>query len=211
MSFSIFCRHRVCLVDHVDLIFSLYSWWEGSGSSSLTTQPSGFQLWFYFHLCIWVIHWGLLLRLLWRTWVCPTEGQVWRWCSWWVTGVLAAPGTQGRGWLGQQEIQCSRRVWQPVLANTLQYCCLEIPLGRKAWQATVHRVTKSWTRPKQPRMHRHKTFFFACGSSAPVTVEHEGKAAAWFVGTLVVPSVQGHRLPQSLELWPYQSLFPNLL
>ena len=24
---------------------------------------------------------GLLLRLLWRTWVCPTEGQVWRWCS----------------------------------------------------------------------------------------------------------------------------------
>ena len=30
---------------------------------------------------MWVIHWGLLLSLLWRTWVCPTEGQVWRWCS----------------------------------------------------------------------------------------------------------------------------------
>ena len=25
----------------------------------------GFQLWFYFHLCMWVIHWGLLLRLPW--------------------------------------------------------------------------------------------------------------------------------------------------
>ena len=41
----------------------------------------GFQLWFYFHLCMWVVHWGLLLRLPWRTWVCPCEGQVWRWCS----------------------------------------------------------------------------------------------------------------------------------
>ena len=28
-----------------------------------------------------VVHWGLLLRLPWRTWVCPCEGQVWRWCS----------------------------------------------------------------------------------------------------------------------------------
>ena len=30
---------RVCLVDHVDLICSLYSWWEGFGSSSLSTLP----------------------------------------------------------------------------------------------------------------------------------------------------------------------------
>ena len=29
----------------------------------------------------------------------------------WVAGVLAAPGTQGGWQLGQQEIQCSRRVW----------------------------------------------------------------------------------------------------
>ena len=28
-----------------------------------------------------VVHWGLLLRLPWRTWVCPSEGQVCRWCS----------------------------------------------------------------------------------------------------------------------------------
>ena len=38
-------------------------------------------MWFYFHLCMWVVHWGLLLRLPWRTWVCLCEGQVWRWCS----------------------------------------------------------------------------------------------------------------------------------
>ena len=37
MSFYMFHRHRICLVDHVDLICSLYSWWEGLGSSSLAT------------------------------------------------------------------------------------------------------------------------------------------------------------------------------
>ena len=43
MTFYIFHRHRVCLVDHVDLICSLYSWWEGFGSSSLVTLPLGFN------------------------------------------------------------------------------------------------------------------------------------------------------------------------
>ena len=50
-------------------------------------------------------------------------------------------------------------------------------------------------------------FFFACGSSAPVRVECEGGTDAWLVGTLVVQSVQGHRLPLLQELWPYLSLF----
>ena len=43
MSFYKFHRHRVCLVDHVDLIYSLYSWWEGLGSSSLATLLLGFN------------------------------------------------------------------------------------------------------------------------------------------------------------------------
>ena len=30
---------------------------------------------------MWVVHWGLLLRLPWRTWVWPSEGQVWTWYS----------------------------------------------------------------------------------------------------------------------------------
>ena len=41
----------------------------------------------------------------------------------------------------------------------------------------------------------------------PVRVEHEGGAAAWLVGALAAPSVQGYRLPPLQELWPYQSLF----
>ena len=29
--------------------------------------------------------------------------------------------------------------------NPLQYSCLENPMDREAWWATVHGVTKSWT------------------------------------------------------------------
>ena len=43
MTFYIFHRHRACLVDHVDLVCSLYSWWKGFGSSSLAILPLGFN------------------------------------------------------------------------------------------------------------------------------------------------------------------------
>ena len=36
--------------------------------------------------------------------------------------------------------------------NPLQYSCLENPMDRGAWRATVHGVTKSWTRLKQLSM-----------------------------------------------------------
>ena len=32
------------------------------------------------------------------------------------------------------------------IGNTLQYSCLGNPIDRGAWQATVNRVAKSWTR-----------------------------------------------------------------
>ena len=38
--------------------------------------------------------------------------------------------------------------------NPLQYSCLENSMDRGAWQATVHRVTKSQTRLKH-NMHKH--------------------------------------------------------
>ena len=37
--------------------------------------------------------------------------------------------------------------------NPLQYSCLENPMDRGAWQATVHGVTKSWTRLKWLSTH----------------------------------------------------------
>ena len=44
---------------------------------------------------MWVIHWGLLLRLLWRTWVGPYKGQVWRQCI--CFGPRASGGTRYSG------------------------------------------------------------------------------------------------------------------
>ena len=35
----------------------------------------------------------------------------------------------------------------------LQYSCLESPTDREAWQATVHRVAKSWALLKRPSPH----------------------------------------------------------
>ena len=183
MSFYIFHRHSVCLVDCVDLICSLYSWWEGFGSSSLATLPLGFNC-------------GFISACGSSTGVCSCScpgglgfASVRARCGGgvaaWVVGVLAASGTQGSLRLGQQEIQCSRRLWQPVLANTLQYSCLENPHGREAWQATVYRVAKSRTQPKQLCVYRSKTYF-AFGSSAPVMVEHEGGTTACLVETLAV-------------------------
>ena len=39
--------------------------------------------------------------------------------------------------------------------NTLHYSCLENPMGRMLWKATVHRVAKSQTQLKQLSMNAH--------------------------------------------------------
>ena len=48
MSFYICHRYRVCLIDRVDLIRSLYSLSEGFESSSVATLPLGFNCGFIF-------------------------------------------------------------------------------------------------------------------------------------------------------------------
>ena len=42
--------------------------------------------------------------------------------------------------------------------NPFQYSCLENPMGRGAWQATIHRGAKSWTRLKQLSKHTHGVY-----------------------------------------------------
>ena len=37
--------------------------------------------------------------------------------------------------------------------NQLLYSCLENPMDRGAWRATVHRVAKSWTQLKRLNVH----------------------------------------------------------
>ena len=37
--------------------------------------------------------------------------------------------------------------------NPLQYSCLENPMDRGAWRATVHKIAKSWTQLKRLSTH----------------------------------------------------------
>ena len=46
--------------------------------------------------------------------------------------------------------------------NTLQYSCLENPLDRRAWQATVHRVAKSQIQLKPLSTHAILKQFVNC-------------------------------------------------
>ena len=91
-------------LNHVDLICSLYSWWEGLESSSLATLPLGFNCGF-----ISTSAWGSSTGV----WSCgfprglgfaPVRAMCGGGAAAWVSGVLAAPGTQG-GWrFGQKGI-----------------------------------------------------------------------------------------------------------
>ena len=211
MTFYMFHGHRVCLVDHVDLICSLYSWWEGFGSCSLTTLPLCFNCHFisasacqsYTGVCSLGCPGGLGFA--------SVRARCGGGAATWVAGVLTAPSSQGSWQLGKQEIQCSRRVWQPVLANTLQYFCLENPPPwQRIWQSTIYRVIMSQTLLEWHCAHRHKTFY-VCGSSVTSIFECECGSAAWLSGTLLAPSVQRYGLPPLQKLWPYQSLFSSLL
>ena len=104
MAFYIVHRHRVCLVERVNLICTLYSWWEGFGSSSLATLPLGFNCGFITTSACGsstgVYSWGCPGGLGFA----PVRARCGGGAAAWVTGVLATPGTQGSWRLGQQEI-----------------------------------------------------------------------------------------------------------
>ena len=102
MSFYICHRYRVCLIDCVDLICSLYSWSEGF-ESSVATLPLGFNCGFIFTsacgsstgVCSWGSPGGLGFA--------PVRAKCGSGAAARVAVFLAAPGTQ-EGWrLGQQE------------------------------------------------------------------------------------------------------------
>jgi len=136
LSFYIFRIHKVCLVDRVDLICSLDNWWEGL-RSSLDALPLGFNCGFISTSACGVVHSGLLLRLPWRTWVCPSEGQLWRWCS--CLGHSGSGSTRYSEELADWEVEVNcdsqwrKGSWQQWLKKNIFYSygltCCEVSFG----------------------------------------------------------------------------------
>ena len=50
--------------------------------------------------------------------------------------------------------------------NPFQYSLLKIPMDRGAWQATIHRDTKSWTRLSEPAILLVAMFYLPMFSPA---------------------------------------------
>ena len=57
--------------------------------------------------------------------------------------------------------------------NPLQYSCLENPMDREAWWATVHRVAKSQTQLSDLAWHIPKDY---CATSFTIAVYHVQKS-----------------------------------
>ena len=85
----------------------------------------------------------------------------------------------------------------------LQYSCLENPMNRGAWWATVHRVTKSWTWLKRLSMHAcTRTCFLVHSSCCDFTGQKESERTPW--GPFVrhcIPFRRGHH-PHDLPKAP---------
>ena len=63
--------------------------------------------------------------------------------------------------------------------NPLQYSCLENPLDRGAWQATIHRVTQSQTQLKQLSVHSMR---WQCLETFEVVTARGWRILAYLVG-----------------------------
>ena len=67
----------------------------------------------------------------------------WAWLPWWLSGKEPACNAGASG--DMCSIPGSGNSPGEGYGNSLWYFCLENPMARGAWQATVHRVTKSQT------------------------------------------------------------------
>ena len=72
---------------------------------------------------------------------------------WWLSVKESACSAGAEGDAGS--IPGSGRSLGGKHVHPFKYSCLENPLGRGAWQATVHRVTKRLTGLKRLSMHAH--------------------------------------------------------
>ena len=208
LSFYIFHRHRICLVDCVDLFCSLYRWWEDFRSSFLATLPLGFNCGFI-PTSASVLSPGL----------CPWGCAGGLWLLQWGPGaeMVQLLGSQGP-WmhevLRQQELLCSRRVWQltPVFlprefsrepcrsqSTGLQRVLASgssVPVGMMEVRLLGSQEPWLCRQFRSPGSYCHRrygvirAFFLGCGSSAPLRIKRVGGVAACVAETLVAPSVR---------------------
>ena len=94
-----------------------------------------------------------------------------------------------------------------MLANTFQYSCLANSPNREAWQATVHRVAKSWTGPKQPWVHRCKTLF-VCLFVWPVAALPQWGLSMKAVQLLGLPGLWWHQMCRDTDCFHCRSHGP---
>ena len=93
---------------------------------------------------------GFAAEAAWRAWVCPFEGQVWRWCS-----CLNCGGSGSTRYSGVLAAMAEGNiVFQKGIANSIgQYTPVFLPgeprPDREPWQATIYRVAKrhKWNDP----------------------------------------------------------------
>ena len=72
--------------------------------------------------------------------------------------------------------------------NPLQYSCLENPMDRGAWQATVHGAAKGWTRLSNYHSHTQESMVCCVVLSCSVASD---SATPWVVA---------HQVPLSMEI-----------
>ena len=136
----------------MDLICSLYSWWEGFGAGTL---PLSFNCGFIptaacgssTGVCSWGCPGGLGSS--------PVSARCGGGAAAYVAVALAAPAAQGSWPLGSRKHSALERC-----GNPLQHSCLENPLTEKPGRRTQSIGSQSWTQPKWSHMHRCKNFYF---------------------------------------------------
>ena len=152
---------------------------------------------------MWVIHTSSLLRLPWRTRVCPGEGWMWRWSS-----CLDHRDSGSTTYAGEP---VAKAAWDMVLLGFFLASGSSVSVGSSR---EVAQLLGSWA-PSQCQVHRGAgghwyrrycviRIFSSLWQLCPTEDWVWSCTAAWIAGwTLVASSVQVCWPPQVQKVWDY--------
>ena len=203
-----FHRHRVCLVDCVDLICRSYSWWNGFQSSSLTSLTLEFNCGFIptsevknlpamQETGVWSLGWEDPLEEEMVT--CPSI-LTWRipWTE--EPGGLRSMGSQrvGHDW---NDVTCRHALEKEMATHSSDLA------WRILWTEELggllsmgsHRVGHDWSDLACMHASDQHCHFRVCSRGCPgglgsvsVGTRCGRGAASWIIGTLALPGTQGY-------------------